>query len=403
MNPHPLRGWTIALSLIAFCAMNPPKALAQGAPRLVINDVTVPFETASGAGNAAFTVSFADTTPHGSVTVFFSTTGGTATAGNQCSTAGVDYASVNSSALSFNSSENSKQINITVCGDTRDEPDETFFINLFNASGGAVIQDAQGQATLIDDDNPPSLRINDVTVTEGNSGAANSVFTVTVSGSTDNPINVSYATANRTATAGSCGTASVDYATTSGSLAFAANQTSQTLTIPVCGDAVREGNEQFDVRLSGATNANIQDGTGVGTITDNEPLPTLTITGPAGPVAEPGGKVLSVLSASAVFTVALGGSSTAQTVTVQFATAPGGASGGSACTAVNRQGQSITLDYIIRNGTLTFSPGTATREIGVSICQDSLNEQNETFHVNLSNPVNATVASGTATATIRDR
>jgi hypothetical protein len=85
MRHRVLRDSTLVLCLIALCAMYPPHASGQA--RLVINDVTVPFETDGGAGNAAFTVSFADTMPHGSVTVFFSTTGGTATAGSQCSAA----------------------------------------------------------------------------------------------------------------------------------------------------------------------------------------------------------------------------------------------------------------------------------------------------------------------------
>lgn len=391
MRHRLLRHSTLVLGLIALCATYPADAGAQA--RLVINDVTVPFETDGGVGNAAFTVSFADTTPHGSVTVFFSTTGGTATAGSQCSGTNADYVGANSLALTFNASENSKPINITVCGDTRDEPDETFFVNLFNASGGVAIQDAQGQATLIDDDDPPSLRINDATVTEGNSGTANAVFTVTASRSTDNPINVSYATANRTATAGSCGTAGADYATTSGALTFAANQTSQTLTIPVCGDGVREGNQQFDVRLSGATNATIQDGTGVGTITDDEPLPVLSIT-PTVLVNEPN---------PAAFTVTLGGSPTTQVVTVRYANSPAGATGGSQCgSSVSRVGRTIHIDYAIQSGTLTFNPGTTTRSINVKICSDPIDEADENLRVTLSNPTNATIGKGTGTATIRD-
>lgn len=73
-----------------------------------------------------FTVSFADSTPHGQVTVFFSSTGGTAAAGTSCGSASVDYVGVTSQALSFIAT---KAINITVCGDTRDEADETFSIN----------------------------------------------------------------------------------------------------------------------------------------------------------------------------------------------------------------------------------------------------------------------------------
>jgi chitinase len=383
------------LILALFGLAGAPAARAQTQPALVIDDVIVPFETNGGAGLATFTVRFPDSTAHGSVTVSFSTTGGTATSGTSCNGAGVDFAGVNSLTLSFSPTDRQKQIAITVCGDTRDEPDETFFVNLFGASG-AVIQDAQGQATLIDDDPPPTLRVNDVAITEGAAGAvANAVFTVILTGSTQNTVAASYTTGNRSATAGSCGTPNVDYATTSAALTFAASQPSQTLTIPVCGDRVREGTEQFEVRLSGATNATIQDGTGVGTITDDEPLPTLSILADV-QSAEPEGKLGSP-PVFATFRVTLAGPPTAQTVQVRFATAPGTATPGPCLVSVGlRPG-----DYATQTGTLSFAPGVTTQEIRVAICADRAIDPNETFTVTLSNPVNATIAQGVGVGTIR--
>lgn len=390
MSPRILH-WSALMILAPLGLASAPAARAQNQPALVINDVTVPFETNGGSSLATFTVTFADTTvTHGPVTVSFSTTGGTATAGTSCGSAGVDYVGANSFTLAFGSAEKRKQIPITVCGDTRDEQDETFSINLFGANG-AGIQDAQGQATLIDDDPPPSLRVNDVTVTEGAAGTvANAVFTVTVTGSTQNTITVSYATANRTATAGSCGTAGVDYATTSAALTFAPNQATQTFTIPVCGDGVREGGEQFEVRFSGGTGTvTIQDGTGVGTITDDDPLPTLSIV-PAVQADE---------AASAVFTVALGGTPTTQTVSVTFATAPGTAKAGVMCLVL--VGHAVPPDYATQTGTLSFAPGVTTQQIGVPVCSDRVSDPNETFTVSLSGAFNAQIIQAVSTATIR--
>jgi hypothetical protein len=382
------------MSLAPLGLAGTPAARAQNKPALVINDVTVPSETDGGAGLATFTVSFADTTPHGPVTVSFSTTGGTATPGTSCNGTGVDFVGANNFTLTFSTTDKQKQIPITVCGDTRDEPDETFLLNLFGASG-AVIQDGQGQATLIDDDPPPSLRVNDVAVTEGAAGAVgNAVFTVTVTGSTQNTVTASYATANRSATAGSCGTANADYATTSGALTFAANRTPQTVAIPVCGDGVREGNEQFEVRLSGVANATIQDGTGVGTITDDEPLPTLSIVA-AVQTIEPG---FGGQPVSAVFTVTLGGPPTAQAVSARFATAPGTASAGTSC--LPSVGGAFPGDYVTKNGTVSFAPGVTTQEIRVPICGDRSVDPNETFTVRLSEAVNAQIIQAVSTGTI---
>ena len=68
--------------------------------------------------------------------------------------------------------------------------------------------------------NAPSVSINDVTVTEGNTGSVNATFTLTLSAAYGTPITVHYATADGTATAGS------DYTAASGDVTFAAGQTS---------------------------------------------------------------------------------------------------------------------------------------------------------------------------------
>ena len=55
-----------------------------------------------------------------------------------------------------------------VNGDRTGEPNETFVINLGQASGGAVIADGQGVGTILDDE--PRVAINDVSKNEGDSG-----------------------------------------------------------------------------------------------------------------------------------------------------------------------------------------------------------------------------------------
>ncbi len=110
----------------------------------------------------------------------------------------------------------------------------------------------------------PSISINDVTVTEGDSGTTNATFTVSLSKAGSNTITVDYATADGTATAGS------DYTAASGTLTFNAGETSKTITVQVSGDTVDESNETFYVNLTNPTNATIADGRGVGTIQDDD-------------------------------------------------------------------------------------------------------------------------------------
>lgn len=68
-------------------------------------------------------------------------------------------------------------------------------------------------------------------------------------------------------------TAVGDYAGQEGAVEFAIGETAKTITIPVFGDTESEGTETFDVALSDAEGGpTIADGTGVGTITDDEAL-----------------------------------------------------------------------------------------------------------------------------------
>jgi hypothetical protein len=87
-----------------------------------------------------------------------------------------------------------------------------------------------------------------------------------------------------------------------------------------------------------------------------------------------------------VFTVTLSAASDLQ-MKVDYATADG-----TATVAGN--------DYFAANGTLTFVPGDLTKQITVQVQGDIVNEANETFLVNLSNPVNATISDNQGVGTI---
>ena len=77
------------------------------------------------------------------------------------------------------------------------------------------------------------------------------------------------------------------------------------------------------------------------------------------------------------------------TVAVNYATAGGTATSGT--------------DFIASQGTLVFPPGTTTRSVSVPVLGDFVSEGSETFVVNLSNPVNATIATPQGTGTSRSR
>ncbi|MFP4101640.1 glycoside hydrolase family 9 protein [Coleofasciculus sp.] len=110
----------------------------------------------------------------------------------------------------------------------------------------------------------PTLSINNVSITEGDSGTKNATFTVNLSDASTQSVSVNYATANDTAIAGS------DYTAKSGTLSFNPGQTSKTFSVPIIGDTTVEGNETFKVNLSQASNATIGDAQGVGTILNDD-------------------------------------------------------------------------------------------------------------------------------------
>ena len=117
-------------------------------PTIQITNVTAP-EPPSGSTSFVFTVSLTNPSSS-SVTVNYATdiTGATATAGASCS-AGVDFVSVPLTGLIFAPGETSKQVNVTVCGDSDLEPDEIFFVNLSGNSANSVLPaNTKGTGTI---------------------------------------------------------------------------------------------------------------------------------------------------------------------------------------------------------------------------------------------------------------
>ncbi|HYE28451.1 MAG TPA: cadherin domain-containing protein, partial [Allosphingosinicella sp.] len=119
-------------------------------------------------------------------------------------------------------------------------------------------------------DKPGAFSITDATVVEGHSGTASITFTVSRGGDSNVAAAVSY-TVNLPG--GPAGASASDFAspTVAGTLTFAANEFSKTITLNVAGDLVTEPDESFTVTLSSPTNgATIADGSGTGTIRNDD-------------------------------------------------------------------------------------------------------------------------------------
>jgi 6-phosphogluconolactonase (cycloisomerase 2 family) len=231
--------------------------LGGGLPSLSVNDVSA-YETNGGTVNFVFTVTLSSATAS-DVTFEWSTANGTAQAG-------IDYVQIPAGThAQVNAGDLTTQLTVVVNGDTFQEDNDTFFVNLVNVSGNAVLFDGQGLGTILDDDRPPAISIADVAVTEGDSGAGPAQFTLTLSRPVPQTITVNWATAPGTATA------NVDYQTNAGLATFTPNTTSTNVVVQVVGDLDDENDETFQVNLSGATaGAVINDAQGIGTILDDD-------------------------------------------------------------------------------------------------------------------------------------
>jgi uncharacterized repeat protein (TIGR01451 family) len=231
-------------------------------PALTINNVSAT-EGNSGPKTFTFTVSLSSPAPTGGVTFDVATADDTAQDDNPA-TEDNDYVAQTVVAHTIPAGSSTYDFAVTVNGDLVIEPDETFFVNVTNVTG-AMVGDNQGLGTIQNDDNP-ALSINDVTVTEGDSGTTTAGFTVTLSPSSNQIVTVNYATANGTALAPG------DYQTTSGMLTFNPGETTKPINVLVNGDTANEAIcETFFVNLSVPTGgATIFDPQGQGSITDND-------------------------------------------------------------------------------------------------------------------------------------
>ncbi len=259
-----------------------------------------------------------------------------------------------------------------------------FYIN--GEPAGAKTISARGTVTRLDiDPNAAALRvidIHDASIIEGDVGTQEMVFTLTLSESVEFDVSVNYTTQNQTAT-----TANGDYVPENGVANFAAGDTEATLSITINGDTTIEPDETFLVNLTGAACSNqggctppeIGDGHGTGTIVDDDTPPSISVSDVS--VAE------SETTVQAIFRISLS-HVWDQNVTVDFATADGSAEAGS--------------DYLSASGVATIPLGALMTTVAVDVLADDEDEDNETFTLNISNPVNGTILDAQGVATILD-
>ena len=324
-------------------------------PTISITDNSTSNENA-GATNLIVTLSASSSK---TVTVDYNSIDATASSG-------ADYTAV-SGTITFNPGDNSTNIPISVLADTLDEDDEQLFVNLSNAMNSSIA-DSQGVLTIVDDDLAPSISISNATSADENSVD----MVVALSSASGRSVQVDLTASDGSALQGS------DFNAYSSTLTFAAGESSKTVSIPLINDVMDEDNETFTVTLSSPINGTISSAAATATITDDDAPPSVSIQSVSG--AENSGSLSS--------NVTLSGAS-GKTVTVDYASADNTSTAGSDYTALG-------------STTLTFAPGQTSKTITASLTDDAVDEINETFNIQLSNPTNASIGSGVGVFEIVD-
>ena len=363
---------TMVAAAIVVLGMPTPPASAAPLDHVTITANT-PTQVEGNSGTTAVTFAIAYTGHPTAFSVDWATANGTATAGS-------DYIAA-SGTVSFDGTgpDKTKTATVLINGDTTAETNETFTVNITNPqpAAGIVIDTPSATQTIADDDSSASFAIGDVTAAEGNAGSSTFSFAVTKTGSTGFTTSVNFATTDGTATV-----ADGDYAPTSGTLSFLPGDTTKNVDVTVNGDTKHETGETFTVDLSGAVNASIADNQGVGTITNDDQVPDISVDDQV--TAEGNSPTTPTMT----FNVTLSNPSD-QTVAVDYTTTDG--------TATTADG-----DYDATANSVTFDPGQTTKTVDVTVNADLTHESDETFTVDLSNALNGNVLAGSGTGTILD-
>ncbi len=297
------------------------------------------------------------------VTVDYFTTEGTATSD-------VDYTNT-FGTLTFAAGETNKIISIGIINDALHEGNETFTLSLTNVIGGATLG-ATNLTTLTIVDDESTVGFSTATYAT-NEAAGNLLVTVTRTGSTLTPVNISYFTlADATALPG------VNFTSVANTLVFPANVSSKTFLVPLINNTLAQGNVTFSLVLTNVTGgAAIGIQQAVATIIDNDFAGTVGFATTNFFVTDAGTNAVITLVRS---------NGIASGVTVNFVTQDGTATDG--------------VDYTNASQTLTFAAGEISKKVFVPVAKKTFTDVNRTVALSLQSTGSAALGRSSATLNI---
>jgi len=289
---------------------------------------------------------------------------------------GADFAGgiLPTGSVSFAAGESSKVVSISVAGDTAVESNEAFWVTLSNPGVGTLLGTASAKGVIRNDDASLSIAATGADKAEGQAGSAAFTFTVTRTGDLTGATSAQWAVTGPAVN----GADFTGGTLPTGTVSFAAGESSKVIGINVAGDTAVETNEAFTVMLS-----NPGAGATLGTTS-------------AGGIIRNDDASLSIAATSANKQEGQSGS-TAFTFTVtRSGDVSGTASAQWAVTGPAINGADFT-GGILPTGTVSFAAGESSKIVSIGVAGDSTVEANETFWVTLSNP-GAGASLGTASA-----
>ncbi|HSW04695.1 Calx-beta domain-containing protein [Aquabacterium sp.] len=287
--------------------------------------------------------------------------------------AGSDYLAANGT-LNFAPGEMVKTVTLTLQDDEHAEPDEFFKLLLSNA-GGATLADGSGLGLIGRSDSAatstPLISAKALAVGESDGFAT---FVVQLDAPSQNEVRVSYQTDIGSATYGG----NADYIYRSEQLVFAPGETTKTVNVPITPDTVAEGTEVFWLDLYSPVNATVAQKYTPALVIDNDGTSGTPVLGISDAVVDEASQTVS-------FFVTLNKPSTS-TVSVDYASANGSAQAGS--------------DFLAASGRLSFAPGEVAKTVTLTLLDDTLQESNESFQLQLGNASGATLLDAAGAALI---
>ncbi len=275
--------------------------------------------------------------------------GGTATNGK-------DYAPVAYGGGEIRSGGTESIFAFPILDDALNEGFETIELELTELSSGAVV--GQNQTARLTITDRPTTRVEFSQATLSVAEDAGSV-TVTVSRSGDQPRPFTVEVVSVPGT----GQAGADYSLVTATLDFAADETSKTISVPILNDALRESDENFQLKLINPS-ANVTLGSKSTVeirITDNDTGFEFTAPQLSATEGQP----------SIDLTVRRG-VDLGSALTVDYATSDGTAKTGA--------------DYTVVAGTLVFAADELEKKITITVLDDAVAEDDKTFQITLKNP-----------------